>query len=587
MRKLLGLGLVVVLVAVAIGMAVPVRADECDIANINNLDEVAVSRCLDKLKGWVAAVTPAQEKNRADLAAMQKQVAGLAAQITALEKRIKDKQTAIAGQDKAFDEQLASLGEAVRSLYIREQSTPGMATVVMRGNLDKSVWLLGMYSAAARHDRDVIVGITQKLEDLRKEKDVLEKQQTQVAALKKQVAAKEAEFAKVVAEAEEAIGRLESQIATLTVRQQEILAAKTGLFTTSVGEVPPADDPAGRPDYNPGFSPAYAAFSFGAPHFKGMSQYGAFGRSKAGQSAEDILHAYYGGIEVKKDYSTGINITVQGHGTVDIETYVKRIYEMPGSWGDQGGFEALKAQAVAARSYALAYTNNGAGSICATESCQVYKPANKGGKWEEAVNATRGWVLMAGGRPFSAWYASTSGGYQESYTAGGYTTPGFWDTTCGGQGCWTSEAYEKKANSPWFYKGWYRTRSGASCGRSHPWLSREEFADIINALIVYTHDSGSLGHLSQTDAGGCWGGSVPDTWSRETTAAKAGGYGGPVSEVNGVSVTYATNGVTARVHVETDKGGFDFNGSDFKLIFNLRAPGAIHLTSGLFNIEKK
>jgi len=29
-----------------------------------------------------------------------------------------------------------------------------------------------------------------------------------------------------------------------------------------------ADDPASRPDYNPGFSPAFAAFSFGAPILK-------------------------------------------------------------------------------------------------------------------------------------------------------------------------------------------------------------------------------------------------------------------------------------------------------------------------------
>ena len=48
---------------------------------------------------------------------------------------------------------------------------------------------------------------------------------------------------------------------------------------------------------------------------------------------------------------------------------MKRIYEMPSSWGDQGGMEALKAQAVAARSYALAR----GGSICATEACQVVK----------------------------------------------------------------------------------------------------------------------------------------------------------------------------------------------------------------------
>src|SRR3989339_680880 len=94
--------------------------------------------------------------------------------------------------------------------------------------------------------------------------------------------------------------------------------------------------------------------------------------------------------------------------------------------------EALKAQAVAARSYALAWTDQGnGGAICTTQACQVYKNANKGGKWEEAVNATKGWVMMANGKPFKSWYASTSGGYQESYTDSyaGYTTSAFWDTS--------------------------------------------------------------------------------------------------------------------------------------------------------------
>jgi peptidoglycan hydrolase-like amidase len=85
-----------------------------------------------------------------------------------------------------------------------------------------------------------------------------------------------------------------------------------------------------------------------------MSQYGAYGRAKEGQNVDDILHAYYGNIEIKKDYSTDININVQGQGSYNIEEYVKRIYEMPAGWADKGGMEALKAQAVAARSYALA-----------------------------------------------------------------------------------------------------------------------------------------------------------------------------------------------------------------------------------------
>ena len=159
-----------------------------------------------------------------------------------------------------------------------------------------------------------------------------------------------------VAKANAYVSDLSGKIASLTARQNELLAAKTGTYQTSVGDVPLADDANARPTFDPGFRPAFAAFSFGVPHFKGMSQYGAFGRAKNGQSAETILHAYYGDVEIKKDYDAGRLISVAGYGRMDIETYVKRIYEMPSSWGDEGGIEALKAQSVAARSYALAWT---------------------------------------------------------------------------------------------------------------------------------------------------------------------------------------------------------------------------------------
>ena len=70
------------------------------------------------------------------------------------------------------------------------------------------------------------------------------------------------------------------------------------------------------------------------------------------------------------------------------------------------------------------------------------------------MNETRGKVVYANGQPFSTWYASTSGGYQESYTDSnsGYSTPAFWDTKNGRSG-WTADAYEKIAGSSWYYKG--------------------------------------------------------------------------------------------------------------------------------------
>jgi len=516
----------------------------------------------------------AHEKNVTQLTAYRTQLTALQKKLADLNKKLKQTEKEIILRETELEAQVEILSDRLRDIYKKEREFTVLTLLFSARSVADFNQGLTLRRTSAQQDWQLITGISQKISSLKNDKETLKKNQASLSGLQAQVD-KQADFL------EGEVKKTETFFGQIKAKQSELLALKAGGFSTSVGDVPPADDPASRPDYNPGFSPAFAVFSFGAPHRKGMSQYGAYGRAKTGQSVEDILRAYYGGVEIKKDYSTGINIRVSGYGTVDIETYVKRIYEMPSSWGDNGGFEALKAQAVAARSYALAYTNNGAGSICATESCQVYKPANKGGKWEEAVNATRGWVLIAGGKPFSAWYASTAGGYTFSYSHNGHSTPGLWDTPSG-RGGWTSQAYEKTAESPWFYKAWYKTRSGTTYGRSHPWLTQEEFSDIINALLVYKGNSSEVTHLSFLDSG------VSDTWSVSKVKEEAGKYGGPVTTINGTpEIIYSNDGYTAKVYIETDKGRKEFSGEEFKYIFNLRAPGAIGIKSSLFNIMRK
>ncbi len=517
-----------------------------------------------------------------ELGKLETKLKNIQAGIQSAEQELILTEESIKKREADFEKQYVLLAERVERYYKRLRAPSQFLVILSAKTASGLTKDLTYRNAIADEDKKIISQIGQELLDLEKDKVQLEKEKEMLADLKAKTDEQAAFFRKEIKGAKDYQQQLSGEIADLIAQQQALLAQKTGTFQTSVGDVPLSDDPASRPDYNPGFSPAFAAFSFGAPHFKGMSQYGAYGRAKSGQSVEQILKAYYGnGIEIKKDYSTSINITVEGYGTVDIETYVKRIYEMPSSWIDNDS-AALKAQAVAARSYALARTNNGASSICATEACQVYKPTNKGGTWDAAVDATRGWVLMANGQPFSAWYASTSGGYQEPYSHNGYSTPGFWDTANGRDG-WTSQAYEKTAESPWFYKGWYKSRSGTSCGRSHPWLTSEEMADLVNAAVVYERNKGNdevISHIWQLDD--CYS-SDADIWSKEKMREEGAG----VTSVSGVSVVYSNAGFTAKVVFQTNKGTVEVEGTNFYKAFNRRAPGAIHLKSGLFNIEKK
>lgn len=97
---------------------------------------------------------------------------------------------------------------------------------------------------------------------------------------------------------------------------------------------------------------------------------------EAGKSVGRIRY-YRGTIRATND-SSGNNRTVN---FVPVESYLRGVVprESPASWGDAAsgaGMNALRAQAVAARSYALSenrYTSSGSyARTCDTQSCQVY-----------------------------------------------------------------------------------------------------------------------------------------------------------------------------------------------------------------------
>jgi hypothetical protein len=106
-------------------------------------------------------------------------------------------------------------------------------------------------------------------------------------------------------------------------------------------------------------------------------------------------------------------------------------------------------------------------------------------------------------------------------------------------------------------------------------------SDIVNASIVYVNGGDASGILPITTCLGSTG------WSREQMASEADKHGGRVTSVSGVRVEHGSNGVTNKVIFSTNRGSVEISGANFQKTFNLRAPGAIHLKSGLFNIEKK
>lgn len=549
-----------------------------------SLDE-QIAEVEQKIADLEKAISPLKDEQQ-DISQKTKSAQ---AQIISITVQIQDLENQLLEKESDLEVQKILLSSRVRRYYKNQQKFDPLL-ILLSNNSSDLIRQYSWYQAVIEKDRDLIINFGQQITTLNDHKTRLETETKKLAVLKKNLQERSDFLGGEIKKAED-------YKAELSKKQQDLVAQKTALFSTSVGDVSSSQDPASRADYNPGFSPAFAVFSFGAPHRKGMSQFGAFGRAKSGQNHETILKVYYGDIRLESIDSPGSISTSVGSLPFE-DNYLMGIAEMPSGWGDEGGMEALKAQAIAARTYALSYvgwriSNRSApGSICTSEACQVYsssKASSVPDTWRRAVSETRGKIVVSNqtNEIISTWYASTSGGYQYSYNTLGHNTPGLWDTICGSQSCWPNDSYEKISDSPWYYKGWYKTRSGTSCNRSHPWLTESEFADIVNAALVYNNDHGTLPYLSQIDSGGCWGGVDSNTWSADKVKQETNRFGGPVTSISAINVDYSTGGYVNQLRFQTNRGTVSISGEDFKEIFTLRAPGAIHLKSMLYNIEKK
>lgn len=128
---------------------------------------------------------------------------------------------------------------------------------------------------------------------------------------------------------------------------------------------------------------------------------------------QPILHARYrGAVEVVRAADGSLSLI----GELSFEDYLKGIAEVPRDWP----MEALKAQVVAARTYALNRLQAGSPSpdydLCATTECQVYvgmevEAGPWGDRWVRAVEETAGQALAYDGAPAVTFYSSTSPGH--------------------------------------------------------------------------------------------------------------------------------------------------------------------------------
>jgi len=469
------------------------------------------------------------------------------------------------------------LDDFVKSLYVRKT-----AISILTDDIEE---ISGEFSNLAEAKSN----LEKEKEDLDKEKKVLDDSYDLLAAERSKLQAElNAKYAQKNA-VEKTIGGITKDLSEL---QNFLLIARSGGTVVDANSLPPSTSTASLQYFNANAPAGYfAVFSFGAyTHRNGMSQWGAWERNEQGQSYQEILSAYYPG----KTLQTGTvkingvsesimaNISIDGYGSKSFEGYyLLGIREINPAWNNIGDMAVLKAQVIAARTYAIRRTNNGDNGICTTTSCQVFSTSFYGGAWQTAVEQTEGMVLVnSDGSPALTEYAAVHGGWVNGV---GYDVKS-------GSGDWISRAWESMSGVTWFYRNWYDYHGGtysACSSHPNPWLSPEELADILNAYHYWV-ESGSTSdpRLIATDVSTCWG-QLANPYSMSELRSKVSN---PVSSVSNV-ITANSNGTTTSITFYTNAGNFTITDvSGFKSVYNMRAPGYFSIPQSGFtniNIEKQ
>jgi len=259
-------------------------------------------------------------------------------------------------------------------------------------------------------------------------------------------------------------------------------------------------------------------------------------------------YRYYGGFRYER--IGGGNLTVVN--ILDLETYVKGVipYEMNNSWP----LEALKAQAICARSYAMRALSGSKHSayyfdICNTTDCQAYHGAGSNtsnyqanATTDRAVEETTGINLWYNGKIAETYYSSSHGGGSESVYHVWGSSLSTYPYLCG-----VIDPYEELVASINPYSSWTKTYTSTQLYDFFAGLGYSGTGATVKSIETVYSDTGNVIKMVFTFENG-----KTLTWTPEQIR-KGSNLGLP-------SIRFTINGTSAGTGVRT--GAVTVNGTD-------------------------
>lgn len=275
-----------------------------------------------------------------------------------------------------------------------------------------------------------------------------------------------------------------------------------------------------------------------------------------------------------------------------LEHYLYGLAEVPASWH----MEALKAQAVAGRSYAvknwnkrISYKYNIRDDVYDQNYTGYSKEIESGyaGRWTQAVDGTYGKILKSGGDIVATYYHASCGGHtlasEEVWVSALPYARAEADRTATRDSYGDLVGYD---NSSLAKKKWCGSSSQACT--SADTINDAQLVDLANAAIYLQLYPANQNHILPASQGGYTPEQIQTALGAQSLQSRIGTLTSATSVYNnGTATVEATSRKTDYLRISGSAGTVDVPASFFWTVFNSRSPGSQHIYySNLWSVYK-
>lgn len=554
---------------------------------------------LNEIQDLIDEISGSSASIYSKIATLQAEIDDISEELDQRESALETKQADLDLKQEDADKKLDTLKYITSEAY--KNARVGLLDVLLsKDNGDDFFRAFSMHRLIARRQGKIIDEVLAEIEEIEKDKLALEAEVKLIKSEKSQLdegmAALKNEQARIrqelIAQAQ-LEAAVKAEIASINTQLDGLSQDLKDAINAKVGG---GGDNTGGGDYDGGTSPQPPSGDAGTYDIyvggtKVASNVPGPIRVVHGDDSEVFRvngSLYYRGIlEMRED--TNVFLINE----LPFEMYLYGIAEMPSSWPS----EALKTQAVAARTYAVKnwnkrspYLYNLRDDVFDQNYTGYYKEMSSyGSNWRSAVQGTSSKVLKYGSDIVSTYYHSTCAGHtlasEEVWVSALPYTRAESDWTSSTDSYGDLVAY---GSSSYFNKKKWCGSAYQSC-TSTDTINDAQMMDLANATIYLDMYPNKENNILPSSLGGYSASELQSALGSNSIQNKVGTLTNVKSIYNNGSTTITSSArKTSYVRIIGANGSYDLPGEEFWTVFNSRAPGSLHIYySNFWTVQKE